>query len=247
MTAPDPPGWYDDPTDSKAQRYWDGQNWTPHRQRKQVSRQPQAPVTPSPPSLPPNLPPPSGPAVPNLPPPSGPAAPNLPPPFPPPTPYLPPPSMQQAQWPPPTPTPGGPPQRGSRVPIVLIAVAAVLVFLTAAGVLAYKFVFKGSSDEDQIRKLVQTATTDENNADGPALTALVCSTARGRTATSEEIRDGLNEDGTYATSVTDIHVTGDRATATIITTRSKSPNDKSREPATFVKENGSWKLCPTAE
>lgn len=35
MTTPRQPGWYDDPHDSNAQRYWDGQDWTPHRQPKQ--------------------------------------------------------------------------------------------------------------------------------------------------------------------------------------------------------------------
>src|ERR1700736_3908149 len=48
MTTPQQPGWYDDPHDSNAQRYWDGQDWTPHRQRKPPSR-----------SVTPTLPPPS--------------------------------------------------------------------------------------------------------------------------------------------------------------------------------------------
>jgi hypothetical protein len=67
MTTPDQPGWYDDPNDSNAQRYWDGQNWSPHRQRKPHSPQAQTPVTPTAPvpSPPSNLPPPP----PNLPPP----------------------------------------------------------------------------------------------------------------------------------------------------------------------------------
>jgi hypothetical protein len=39
MTTPRPPGWYDDPDDSNAQRYWNGQEWTPQRQRKPTSRQ----------------------------------------------------------------------------------------------------------------------------------------------------------------------------------------------------------------
>ncbi len=62
MTTPDQPGWYDDPHDSNAQRYWDGQDWTPHRQRKPISQRvqrPAAPVAPrQPPPPPPNLPPP---------------------------------------------------------------------------------------------------------------------------------------------------------------------------------------------
>jgi Mycobacterium 19 kDa lipoprotein antigen/Protein of unknown function (DUF2510) len=60
MTTPDP-GWYDDPQDENAQRYWDGQDWTPHRHRKPLSPQTQAPVTPP-------LPPPSNVPPPQLPP-----------------------------------------------------------------------------------------------------------------------------------------------------------------------------------
>jgi hypothetical protein len=69
MTAPDQPGWYDDPDDSNAQRYWDGQNWTPHRQRKNttpIKRQPAAPVGPAPP---PQMPPPPPAASAQMPPP----------------------------------------------------------------------------------------------------------------------------------------------------------------------------------
>jgi hypothetical protein len=61
VTSPDP-GWYDDPEDPNAQRYWDGQEWTPHRQRKatsaaagqtatQTPQQPSAPPLPPPPAL----------------------------------------------------------------------------------------------------------------------------------------------------------------------------------------------------
>lgn len=31
MTTPNQPGWYGDPRDPDAQRYWDGRGWTPHR------------------------------------------------------------------------------------------------------------------------------------------------------------------------------------------------------------------------
>ena len=59
MTTPQP-GWYDDPHDSNAQRYWDGQDWTPHRQRKPISRTTPPPVprpTVPPPPVTPTLPP----------------------------------------------------------------------------------------------------------------------------------------------------------------------------------------------
>jgi Protein of unknown function (DUF2510) len=48
------PGWYDDPDDSKAQRYWDGEGWTPRRQLKPPSGPPAQPV---PPPAPPRRPP----------------------------------------------------------------------------------------------------------------------------------------------------------------------------------------------
>ncbi len=76
MTTANQPGWYDDPENANAQRYWDGQGWTPHCQRKPAAaaRQPvpppasppapaapmgagSAPMPPPPP--PPNFPPPS--------------------------------------------------------------------------------------------------------------------------------------------------------------------------------------------
>jgi Protein of unknown function (DUF2510) len=44
------PGWYDDPEDSKAQRYWDGEGWTPRRQLKPISRA----TPPPPPGQPPS-------------------------------------------------------------------------------------------------------------------------------------------------------------------------------------------------
>ena len=101
MTMPNQPGWYDDPDDSNAQRYWDGQDWTPHRQRKSTLPSARSSTPPPPPS---NLPPPPLEAPPpsNLPPPPLQAPPpsNLPPPpqqapppsnLPPPPPNLPPP------------------------------------------------------------------------------------------------------------------------------------------------------------
>ena len=50
MTTSIQPGWYDDPADSNAQRYWDGQAWTPQRHRKPLSGQPPAPTPPPPPN-----------------------------------------------------------------------------------------------------------------------------------------------------------------------------------------------------
>ena len=87
-----PAGWYDDPNDPSAQRYWDGKDWTPHRQRK--AHPPQAPrVSPAPPP-PSNLSPPQS----NLPPPQSnlpPSPPQLTPPSAPPAGLA---SAQQTPW-----------------------------------------------------------------------------------------------------------------------------------------------------
>jgi Protein of unknown function (DUF2510) len=121
VTTPDQPGWYDDPSDSNAQRYWDGQNWTPHRQRKPKSR-------PASPSATPAQPPPSPPTLvglrPPLPPTPGLSPPPPPaparPPEPPPTQIGPPPPMpglSPARTPSPPPgVPWGPPPQGQPAP-----------------------------------------------------------------------------------------------------------------------------------
>jgi hypothetical protein len=130
----------------------------------------------------------------------------------------------------------------------------VIAVLAIAGVVVYKFAL-GDSDEDQIKGVVKTLTDDYNNADGAGMATLYCGQAtkgpRGSKAliglvTSEMLREDLDEYGTVATSVTDIRVTGDRATAVVTTTRSKSPNDVNKETDPFVKENGGWKVCPAS-
>lgn len=46
MTIPPRHGWYDDPDNSDAQRYWDGREWTPHRQQKPQRPRPNFPPPP---------------------------------------------------------------------------------------------------------------------------------------------------------------------------------------------------------
>lgn len=59
MTTPQP-GWYDDPQDPNLQRYWDGQDWTPHQQQKSMPEPTPSPgisAQPPPPGMPPQPPP----------------------------------------------------------------------------------------------------------------------------------------------------------------------------------------------
>jgi hypothetical protein len=109
VTTPREPDWYDDPDDPNAQRWWDGQGWTPHRRRK-----------PRPASAPPNasVPAPPAPQQPQWPVPA-PVTPAAPDPSAPPQPAM--------------PTAGGSPKR-SRKPVVIALVLGAVVLLAAAGV-----------------------------------------------------------------------------------------------------------------
>lgn len=114
MTTPIQAGWYDDPEDPNGRRYWDGQNWTPHREQKQASQTaPESAAAQAPPSSPPAYP--SSPS-------SG---------------YPPAPPGQQPQWS----GPGAGPPRKSRTPLVLIGVLAAVAVVLVVGFLAYKFIF----------------------------------------------------------------------------------------------------------
>jgi ketosteroid isomerase-like protein len=140
----------------------------------------------------------------------------------------------------------------------MAVIGGVAVLAVAAG-LAYKFVLpRISSPEDQIRGVVTAFNNDYNNADFAGLMTLVCDQSKGdlgglkalsvlkdlgEAEASDQLRQMRDEKGTATTSVTDIRVTGDRATATVTTTFSKSPSDSGSETDSFGKENGSWKIC----
>jgi hypothetical protein len=221
MTTSNEPGWREDPNDPKALRYWDGQEWTPHRQRKPTPTPAPAPLPPAPP--PPSYPPPSA-----LPPPPS---------FPPPSALPPPP-----QWPP----PGVGPPRRSRTPVVVTAV--IVAVLAVAGVVVYKFVYPGTP-EDQIKAATQTFADDLNNANSVGLAAVLCAQVDNATTvkSADELRQQRDEKGTVSVSVTAIHVTGDRATATLTASWTKSAADSGSDTMNFSKENGDWKVCPAPD
>jgi hypothetical protein len=100
MTTPQQPGWYEDPNDANAERYWDGQDWTPHRRRKPVAQRVQAPVKPA-------SPPPSAPPSADVASPTATQAAQVPPP---------PPPTQAAQVPPPPPPANVPPPSPVQAP-----------------------------------------------------------------------------------------------------------------------------------
>ena len=135
---------------------------------------------------------------------------------------------------------------------MIAAVVAAAVVLAVAGVFGYKHFIAGGSDEDQIRALVANLTTDFNNADGAAMATLMCGEIKKGAGVSgafiaayasDQLRTKLDENGTASTSLANVHVTGNRATAQVTTLWSKSPGNPNTETESFVKENSSWKLC----
>jgi hypothetical protein len=166
-----------------------------------------------------------------------------------------PPSGDQPGWRPPgqQPSRAGPAQR-SRTPIVIMAVLAVAV-VAVAGVLVWVFAFRGSnasesSPEDQIRALMKNVDNYLNNADAAGLASLLCDAQKnspGRHVhTDDQLRKQRDVVGLEASSVADIHVAGDDATARVTVSWSKAPQDDATETVKFVRENGGWKVCGEA-
>jgi hypothetical protein len=53
--------------------------------------------------------------------------------------------------------------------------------------------------------------------------------------------------GLETSTVSDIHISGDHATATVIISWSKAPQDDITKTVEFVQENGAWKVCGEAD
>jgi hypothetical protein len=215
MTSSTQPGWYDDPEDSNGQRYWDGQAWTPHRQRKSAAQ----------PSPAPNLPPPQ--------------------PAPAPGGAYPPPAPQQAAWQAPGYPPAGPsPQRSNNLALIIGVIVGVIV-LVVGGIFAWKhFVQKHpASPEDQIRTVVQRETDEINASRFSYDPELQCKALATQHQDNKEGHRIMAKTGTWSASVANIHVTGDTATADVTVKFQKLPDKPQTQAEQFVKEDGKWKDC----
>jgi hypothetical protein len=158
-------------------------------------------------------------------------------------PSLPPP--QQAGWQAPGYPPAGPSPRGSRNPAVLIGVILAVVVLGIGGFFAVKhFVKHPASAEDQIRAVDQRETDEYNAYNVSFDPELECkANAAYEQAHAKQARKIRDESGTVSSSVANIHVTGDSATADVTVKFQKAPDQPVTIPSQFVKEDGKWKDC----
>ena len=98
-----------------------------------------------------------------------------------------------------------------------------------------------ASDEDQIKKLVAAWTDDLNKHDLAGLTSLMCGGSASQLP--HNVFNTRDKIGPLSSAASNIVVTGDRATASIISTWSNGTHNA--ETDTYAKENGSWKICHT--
>lgn len=156
------------------------------------------------------------------------------------------PQWPQQYWP-------GPPRRSHKAAWIILGVVAVVAVLTglvlalaggggraAAGRVPY------GSAESQIRQTVKHLDDAYNFSDASALIALTCDERKDSPSfhapSDTELRRMLQLTGPETTAVTDIVVTGNRATSRVTTTFARALSKPSGAEV-FVREGGVWKIC----
>lgn len=153
----------------------------------------------------------------------------------------------QQYWP-------GPPRRRHHTAIwvsagvVVLAGVLIALVVALAGAGGDLNAARGPSGsaEDQIRQTVKKLDDAYNRSDASTLTALTCDQRKDspnfHAPSNAELRRMLQLTGPETTSVTDIVVSGDRATSRVTTTFAKSRSRPSGAEV-FVREDGIWKIC----
>lgn len=127
---------------------------------------------------------------------------------------------------------------------ILTALAVIVVALIAIGLLR---MFRGDETPDEGR--IGVAAVGQNDAlqrgdytDFRTFTCLAEQSTEARVLADQQ-QSTTVKGARFVDDVTDIAVSGGRATATVVYHFERSPDDKIKTPATFVLENGEWKVC----
>lgn len=150
------------------------------------------------------------------------------------------------------------PRSRSRKPVAVIGSFAALVVFAASGCLlhhdrdSYSSTSSGSSSkspEDQIRAVIAGEDQEYNDNNLAFDPQLECEALKPGYA--KYVEDYLlkqrAEFGTRSSTLADIQVTGDSATADVTNKFQKDPDNPDTYGGKFVKEGGRWKDCTPME
>ncbi len=133
--------------------------------------------------------------------------------------------------------------RSSILPIV-VAAAIVAVVMGSMWALSFFRSDKLPDDGLVVRAVVgqNDALQRENFADFRDFTCVAQQGTEPQVLSDQ--RQSKNAKGNrFVDDIKDFAITGDRATATVAYHFDKKPDDKVTTPMTFVRENGTWKVC----
>jgi len=134
-----------------------------------------------------------------------------------------------------------------RSTILPIVIAAAIVIVAVGSIWALKFFRTDTKLPDD--GLVVRAVVAQNDAlqreSYPDFRSYTCVAQQGtEPQVLADQRQSISAKGhRVVEDVKDFAITGDRGTATVVYHFEKKPDDKASVPMTFVRENGTWKVC----
>jgi type II secretory pathway pseudopilin PulG len=136
---------------------------------------------------------------------------------------------------------------GSSPMPILIALGVVAVVLVGLGI-SWLVRGDGLSQDQRVGQAAvgqNDALQRENYADFRKFT---CAAQQGSEADvlARQRQSKASNGARYVDDVTDQVINGDKATATVVYHFEKSTQNKIKEPMTFVREGGDWKVCSPA-
>jgi len=124
------------------------------------------------------------------------------------------------------------------------ALAIIVVVVIAIGL----FNFFGSEDIPEDQRVARAAVGQNDALQRQSYADFRTFTCRAQHEKEADIlarqRDSVNKQGErFVDDVTDVAIDGDRATATVTYHFDKAPDTKTGVATTFVREDGTWKVC----
>jgi len=133
--------------------------------------------------------------------------------------------------------------RPSLIPIV----TALTVIVVALGAIWLLRMFRGDEQPDEGR--IGIAAVGQNDAlqreDYAAFRTYTCLAEQGTEARvlADQRESKTAKGARFVDDVTGIAISGEQATATVLYHFERSPDEKIKTAATFVRQDGEWKVC----